>query len=199
MGGGAVMSKKIVGIDASLTGTGICTMFVGKGLLCDGDWYTSLIKPVAKSGPERLIEIRDQVADFIRDADLIVLEGYSFGSKGAGVFQTAELGGVLRVMIHERGKWLVEVAPTQLKKFATGKGNTKKEEVKLGVFKRWGVEFKTNDETDAFVLAKIGEAIIGEAIIDEAVRDRLTKPQREIVDQLMGEKVPKPKVKKGTK
>ncbi len=191
------MSKKIVGIDASLTGTGICTMCVGEELLFvnDDKCHTSIIKPFIKSGPERLIEIRDRVFNFIVDADFVILEGYSFGSKGAGVFQTAELGGVLRVLIHEQGKWLVVVAPTQLKKFATGKGNSKKEEVKLGVFKRWGVEFKTNDETDAFVLAKIGEALF-----DEVVRDRLTKPQREIIDQLMGEgaKVVKGK-KKGAK
>jgi crossover junction endodeoxyribonuclease RuvC len=178
------MIKKIVGIDPSLTGTGICTMLTAS-LQFPGftqEHQTSLIKPATKSGPERLIEIRDRVASFIQEADIVVIEGYSFGSKGAGVFQTAELGGVLRVMIREQGKWMVEVAPTQLKKFATGKGNAKKEEVKLGAYKRWGVEFKTSDETDAFCLSKIGEAIL-----DEAARGKLTKPQREIVEQLIKE------------
>lgn len=174
------MSKKIVGLDPSLTGTGICIMDIGQNLFVGKAWSTQLIKPVTKSSPARLIEIRDRVAKLCQNADIVIIEGYSFGSRGAGVFQTAELGGVLRVMLHEQGLWWVEVAPTQLKKFVCGKGNAKKEEVKLGAFKRWGVEFKTSDETDAYVLAKVGEALISEEI-----RDKLTKPQRETINQLL--------------
>ena len=50
------------------------------------------------------------------------------------------------------------VAPQALKKFVTGKGNVKKDQMKLAVFKRWGVEFPTTDETDAYALAQWGQA-----------------------------------------
>jgi hypothetical protein len=58
-----------------------------------------------------------------------------------------------------------------------GRGNTKKDEVRLAVFKRWSFEAKTNDEIDAYVLARIGLAYLG-------YDDDLTKPQREVVEAL---------------
>lgn len=75
--------------------------------------------------------------------------------------QIGELGGVIRVMLTEVGiKW-IEVNPSLVKKFATGRGNAKKEEIAIAIYKRWGREFLSNDEADAFVLAVIGQALVG--------------------------------------
>jgi hypothetical protein len=41
---------------------------------------------------------------------------------------------------------------------AAGKGKTKSD-TKLRVFQKWGVEFPTEDETDAYALAQNGLAI----------------------------------------
>lgn len=187
------MNKKIVGIDASLTRTGICTMYTGAGLFGnqEHDFKTSIIASKLK-GPERLIEIRDRVAEFCRDADLVLIEGYAF-ARAQGAHQIGELGGVLRVMLHEnRLNWL-EVAPSAVKKFATGKGNATKEQIAAWVQKRWGVMFNTNDETDAWVLAKIGEALI-----NQQIEDSLVAPQKEVIAALRGEK-PKKSRKRGSK
>ena len=139
---------KIVGIDASLTSTGIVVL--------NSDLHTETIQS-KKTGPERLVEIRERIKGTVNGADLVAIEGYAFARPNQA-HQIGELGGVLRVMFHEEKIKYIEAAPSAVKKFATGKGNAKKEDVVLSVYKRWGKEFKTNDETDAFVLAKIGEA-----------------------------------------
>lgn len=57
----------------------------------------------------------------------------------------------------------VLVPTLTLKKFASGKGNTKKDEMKLAVFKKWGVEFDRDpgcDKLHAYCLHKYGEAVI---------------------------------------
>jgi crossover junction endodeoxyribonuclease RuvC len=162
-----------LGIDLSLTGTGLVAV-EGNEL-----HFSECYKPKAKTGPERLIEIQRKVSENIvgYDPDIICLEGYSFGSKGRGVFQTGELGGVIRVLLYEMGiKWL-EIPPSQVKKFAAGMGNCGKDIVLQQVYKRWGMEFKTSDEADAFVLAKIGTILLGH-------EEKLTKKQEEVIKVL---------------
>jgi crossover junction endodeoxyribonuclease RuvC len=53
------------------------------------------------------------------------------------------------------------VPPTSLKKFVTGRGNAKKNEMLLGVYKQWGVEFSDDNQADAFALEKFGLAYLG--------------------------------------
>lgn len=174
-----VYSLKIVGIDASLTSTGVAVL--------NGSLHTETIQS-KKTGPERLVEIRERIREIVAGADLIVLEGYAFARPNQS-HQIGELGGVLRVMLHELGmKWL-EVAPSAVKKFATGKGNAKKEEVAVGVYKRWKKEFVSSDEADAFVLAMIGQAYL-------TGLEGLTVFQAEVIEALANGKKPKRAKKK---
>jgi crossover junction endodeoxyribonuclease RuvC len=91
--------------------------------------------------------------------DRIVIEGYSLNLKNASsVIPLVELGGLIRFMLHLDGfKWY-EPRATELKMFATGKGNAPKEQVMLSVFKRWGYEAATNNLADAYTLAAMGLA-----------------------------------------
>ena len=177
------MSIKIVGIDASLASTGMCQM--GNIL----ETVTTSIQSKL-TGPQRLIEIRRKMWDFVRGSELVVLEDYSFAS-GNQAHQIGELGGILRVTFFENGLRVLKVSPSQLKKFITGKGNAKKEEIAVAIFKKWGREFKTNDEADAFVLARIGMAYMGHT-------NGLTAYQQEVIDALHGKsEVKKKKIKGG--
>jgi len=178
---------RIIGIDASLTGTGVA-------VLEDGSLRTERIES-KKTGPERLIEIRSLVCRISLGADLVAIEGYAF-AKPNQAHQIGELGGVLRVMSHELGLWVLEVAPSQVKKFATGKGNAKKEEMAVGIFKRWGREFKTNDEADAFVLALIGQVYLTGVlqVLDDLYT--LMSFQREVIEELRSPKVKRKKAAK---
>lgn len=172
---------RIIGIDASLTGTGVA-------VLEDGSLRTETIES-KKKGSERLIDIRSRVCRISLGADLVAIEGYAF-AKPNQAHQIGELGGVLRVMLTELGiKW-IEVAPSQVKKFATGKGNAKKEEIAVAIYKRWGREFPTNDEADAFVLAVIGQAMA------DCYFDNLTAFQREVIEELRNPKAKKKASKK---
>ncbi len=166
-----------LGIDLSLTGTGL-SVVEGDRLL-----FSECYKPKNKSGPTRLIEIRHKVSETIDkyQPELICIEGYSFGSRGRAVFQTGELGGLIRVLLHKTGiKWL-EITPSQVKKFAAGVGNCGKDIIMQQVYKRWGMEFKTSDEADAFILAKIGTILLGH-------KEKLIKAQEEVIDALEGDK-----------
>jgi crossover junction endodeoxyribonuclease RuvC len=160
----------ILGIDASLTGTGVV-------LLSDNVKDHRRIES-KNTGVKRLIEIEDILKNIV-DAvpiDLVVIEDYAY-SKGNQAHQVGELGGVIRRMLFKKmQKWIV-VAPSQVKKFATGKGNANKDLVLMNVYKKWGVEFSSSDEADAFVLAKIGQALLGG-------NEDLTKYQAEVIDEL---------------
>jgi len=189
----------VVGIDPSLTSTGIVVLRnneIGKALTTKNEPKLGTI--------ERVRRIYEQINNVIENLStcyvnayigdkrmirweppsLIVIEGFSYGSKGRGVFDIAYLGWRIREEL-ERYRteddipWL-EVSPSQVKQFATGKGNANKEIVLQQVYKRWGVELTDNNQADAYVLAQIGRAYLGEA-------DDLTDFQQKVIRALKKE------------
>jgi len=62
---------------------------------------------------------------------------------------------LIRIFLYRKKVKYKIIAPGTLKKFVTGSGAAKKEQMLLHVYKRWGVEFKTNDLADAFSLAQL--------------------------------------------
>lgn len=150
---------KIIGIDASLTATGIVVLTSGAPEPLP---YWSTVITSKQNGATRLIEIRQQVKAYLHGADLIVIEDYAWACKNQA-HQMGELGGILRVMFQESGIAWQAVNPSHVKKFTTGKGNADKDLMLLNVFKRWGAEFSTSHEADAYTLARIGAALMDHA------------------------------------
>jgi Holliday junction resolvasome RuvABC endonuclease subunit len=68
------------------------------------------------------------LADFKKEEVVVLIEDYSFGSKGR-VFNLAENCGILKYMLYKQGYRFFTVAPTVVKKYATGKGNATKEKM----------------------------------------------------------------------
>lgn len=68
------------------------------------------------------------LADFKKEELVILIEDYSFGSKGK-VFHIAENCGILKYMLYKNGYRFHTVPPTVVKKYATGKGNATKEKM----------------------------------------------------------------------
>lgn len=155
-----------IGIDPSLTGTGIVCLnkegeIVGQ----------ELIKTTNKLEIEDRLElINDRIQDLmddeyqIRYTDgykhnvIVYIEGLSFGAKGDAIMQLAGLHYYLRIQLRNKSRSDLNyeiIPPTTLKKFITGKGNAKKELMLLQVYKRWGVEFTDNNMADAYSLARM--------------------------------------------
>ena len=89
--------------------------------------------------------------------EFVTMEGYAPGAK-FGREMAGELGGAVKIACARAGVPVVAVAPTTLKKFVTGRGNAKKNEMLLGVYKRWGEEFTNDNAADAFSLRQFGRA-----------------------------------------
>jgi Holliday junction resolvasome RuvABC endonuclease subunit len=137
-----VTRPRILALDLSLVATGWC--------LPDGT--TGRIDGAKLRGMERIDSIVRQVQSLARGVDLVAIEGYSFGSQGRSVFNIAELGGCVRFLLHRLEVPFVEVPPSTLKKWATGRGNCGKDEMIAAAIRRFGFAGTTNDEADAYLL-----------------------------------------------
>ena len=132
---------RIVGVDYSLSSPCIC--------ICDSDKFSfsackfyfltdtkkynidmdniqgDLHDPYF-SNEERFYNITSWVLTKLKEGDIIYLEGYSMGSTGM-VFNIAENAGLLKHYLWKRKHTYNIIAPTVIKKFATGKGNANKQ------------------------------------------------------------------------
>lgn len=147
------MSKRILGLDLSLTAT-------GWALVWEGSPRWGVIKSKSR-GVKRLSEIRNAVLDILNQTQpsLAVIEGYSYGSH-QGMAGLAELGGVIRLLLLDMAIPFIVVAPATNKKFATGKGNAEKDLMLKRVFQHWGADMNNNNEADAFALAQFGRCYL---------------------------------------
>lgn len=178
----------VAGIDPSLTGTAVCVSGP------DGSDCVRLSSKSGGVGVEGRILRYETLAEDVREIilrasesySMIFIEGYAFAARGSASIALAEFGGILRLKLLSVSN-LVEVNTSSLKKFATGTGNAKKLAVALACQKRWGVTYETDDEFDAYVLARIGRCYVG-------LEEPETAFQREVVEEL---KHGKAKRKKG--
>lgn len=145
-----------IGVDLSLTGTGIVI------LNNDGEITTKrIIKTLPSNGSidARISNIKNIIHELItpndKDNDVWYVEGLSYQSKGRGMLNLAGLHYVITVMLFDHNAEYKEIPPSTLKKWATGKGNSKKELMILHAYKRWGIEFSDNNLCDAFMLARM--------------------------------------------
>lgn len=168
---------RAVGVDPSLTRLAVA-------VAGDVNETAVVVPKKGQRGIPRLVELRDQVREWIRRyrPSIIVMEGYSMAPRVGRLADLGELGGILKLTFYDEGfseddGTLVIVAPKQLKKFATGRGNADKAAVVVAVYKRWGVEVQTDDEADAYALARIGLGLLGE-------KEKLTQVQQDILQRL---------------
>lgn len=107
-------------------------------------------------GTRRLAWFRLQVRTLVMEthADLVAIEGYSFGTPAGASHSHAlgELGGVVRLELYDLKVPFVEIAPSSLKKYACGKGNAKKMDVLAAAIRRLGYAGADDNEADALWL-----------------------------------------------
>lgn len=175
----------IIGLDPSLTATGIARYSVERG---EVSFMT--LPAVKEVGLERAIRVRqDTLGQIYPSCALVVIEGLSLGSNDPSAQERAFLHFSLREDFLYFGVRCVVCPPTALKKFVAGTGSAKKEHMLLEVYKRWGYSAGNDNEADAIGLAMIGACILGHV-------QPTTQQQREVLDTLLN---PKVKVKKARK
>ena len=151
---------KIIALDLSLQATGWARNY--------GDPRSGTLRPPRgrDRGPARLDWIRGEVRRLAEDAELAVLEGYSYGSKGTALFELGELGGVVRLALYWMDIPYVVVAPQTLKILATGSGRGEKNAVLVEAVKRLGYGGSDHNEADALWLLEAGLQQYGCSDID---------------------------------
>lgn len=90
----------------------------------------------------------------------IVVAEYPFGIAGHGAI-LKEMYGMLRYKLYQKGIPLVTPTQSQIKLYATGKGNAQKSELVLRLYKEFKIEYPTEDQVDAFWMAHMGLSIAG--------------------------------------
>jgi crossover junction endodeoxyribonuclease RuvC len=146
----------VMGIDLSLTGTGVVSVRGDKREIVDQKLITS--SPKEENTP-RLLKISLSVMDRVNwnKPSLVVIEGPAFGiSKTTSIFQLGELAGIVKSYLYVGNFQFIIVPPTSLKKWITGKGNAKKDLMLLAVYKKFGVDFTDDNLCDAYALAMYG-------------------------------------------
>lgn len=163
-----------IGIDQSLTGFGLSFINMADATAYDVWVYTS-----PYSGVQRLADIRQWMVDKLRLSEVgyrihdVAMEGTVLASHSALVL--GELAALVKLTLWDWDKTTpLQIPPMTLKKYASGKGTSKKQEMMMQIYKRWGAEIPDDNAADAYALARLAAGMNIDAIetaIIEQVKD----------------------------
>ncbi|WP_282698048.1 hypothetical protein [Streptomyces sp. CC208A] len=165
----------VVGLDLSLTSTGIA-----------GEGWTDHIRTKTR-GDYRLHYLAGEIGSFIKAADLVVMEGPSYGHAAlAGHEDLAGLRTLVRQFCFRRRIPYAVIPPSTLKLYGTGRGNAAKGEVRSAVADRYGIHTEgaaRYDEADAYVAMAAGMDWLGYSLAPVSERqaralDGVTWPEQ---------------------
>lgn len=157
---------RVLGLDLSLTATGVA--------MPDGTLAT--IRTRTKEGDRRLTEIAYAIGRTLHAVDLAIVEDLPTHAHGAGITGMVH-GAVRSELIRFNVPYLLVPAAT-LKVFATGRGNSKKPELRMELFKRHGLDVADDNQVDAWWLRALGHDLTGQPLLD------LPKTHRRALDKL---------------
>jgi Holliday junction resolvasome RuvABC endonuclease subunit len=134
----------ICGIDASTNSTGVVKLTLDDDLNIVEKDYLGFVQTekyktekirfhhkenAFKNLPEKWNFMTSNIISFISAADYIAQESYSYASKGAAIFEIAEMSGILKQKIWDFGIKHRLYEPTTIKMFATDNGHANKIEM----------------------------------------------------------------------
>ena len=184
--GGLTGNQEIaVGIDQSLTGFALSAVSVE---------FPHLHKTWVFKSEYRGVQRLNDISAFLRDTLFslqstfqvvnVAMEGTVLQSQAASVL--GELAGVTKITLYHvfySGRYQykdcalpLQIPPMTLKKYATGKGTAKKQEMLLQIYKRGGVEFNDDNAADAYALARLATGSAIDAI-ERETQDKIKDPK----------------------
>ena len=170
-----------IGIDQSLTGFALSAVSIA-----EPKKHITWVYKSPYFGIERLADIRQWLIDtfdYVLDDHGIVdiaMEGSVLASHSALVL--GELAAVVKMAIYdyfgedENCRYPLKVPPMTLKKYAAGKGNAKKQEMLMQIYKRWGIEFNDDNAADAYALGRLAGKTANDEI-EKAVAKQIEDPK----------------------
>ena len=183
-GGNLKPGSVAIGIDQSLTGFALTALNISAP-----DQYQTWVYKSDKRGVARLADIRwwlmDKFDHIAKGGDIqeVAMEGTVLASQSALVL--GELAATVKlacwdyfdsnvnryVPYPDLMRVPLQIPPMTLKKYAAGKGNAKKQEMLMQIFKRWGIEFNDDNAADSYALARLAsgsaQGAIEEAIVEQ--------------------------------
>jgi Holliday junction resolvasome RuvABC endonuclease subunit len=158
-----------VGIDQSLTGFALSVVSVEFPNLHKTWVYKSEYR-----GVQRLADIRSWLQQKFLEFSLegwvvkdVAMEGTVLASQSALVL--GELSATVKLTLWEKSILPLQIPPMTLKKYASGKGTAKKQEMLLQIYKRYGVEFNDDNAADAYSLARLAAGTAINAVEKEII------------------------------
>lgn len=137
------------------------------GLACpDGTLLTLNARAKADQPIRRLAQLETELWQALvhhppRPA-VFIIEGYLlFGPGALALARLGEVGGMVRTMAFRLGAHVVEVGPSQLKRFATGNGSAKKPAM-VARANELGADTTDHNQADAFLLRHLGRMGVGD-------------------------------------
>ncbi|QXT62730.1 hypothetical protein [Tessaracoccus palaemonis] len=165
---------RIVGLDLSLTATGVA-------IIDDGQVNVATIRSAGRKG-DSLLQRSDRLGWLAREiggrahsADLVVVEQPAYAAVTGHHHDRSGLWWlVIDYLSYDNSIPVAEVAPGTLKKFVSGRGNAGKDEMLLAAAHRFArlATLSTNDEADALGLALMGAEQLGVGLVDLPAKHR---------------------------
>lgn len=143
---------KILALDVA-TKTGWCTE------TASGTWDFKVKR--GESEGMRVVRFRSRVKEMIEMEEITIVSYERVaGFHKAAIIVAAEMVGVLKLLCTELGVEIANYAATEIKKFATGKGNAKKEDM-IKAAEDLGFKPGDDNEADAIHLYRLTMNDIG--------------------------------------
>ena len=184
---------RVLGIDTSLTGTGLCRADIDDEPEEGLGTYAAVMETATVRAPgpsktdkskramaRRVNALVEQIEEAILDGvkpDLISMESLAYAAKGEGVWVLPWIFGRVVELAERYDIPLIVVGTSQVKKYILGKGagpGTDKDNVMLAAEKRFRpAGISNNNEADATVCCAVGCRYLGKPI-DSVPKDNQT-------------------------
>lgn len=174
--------KNILGIDLSMNATGLALLSMGDEPNCPdlSDISTGRrfiqrvirtpLGPLPYQGCLVAVEGKDTltrwesvllpILEYSMHAHMVMIEGYAFSRNMAFARALTEFGGIVRYHLRKLGHAPIEISPSSVKKYVSGKGNADKVQMVESVRLNFDVEIPNHNMADAFGLAQIGRGLV---------------------------------------